>query len=106
MAEEKKMKSSEALKIARDKIASPQTFRDRYVCYILADIEAKDTLVYKRLKDLFSIVGEPYSVSGWLLTYHPEYMQAFRDSDTKTYFQHYRLAWIDWMIPQYEAVGD
>lgn len=94
MKKEKKMKSSEALKLIRKTLEK----EPRYVCLLLLEIHADKTNVFKNIQNALKVEG---SVTVWLKTHHPEvyYKKGFS-------FKRYRLAWINWLIPQYEAVGD
>lgn len=113
------MKSSEALKNARRLIQEQETV---YVCYALRMVGGSCTAVYDNLR---RVIGER-SIASWLRDHsegyrqwcdarsdealqraraHPEPYAPLNPEFTRTMRQ-YRLAWIDWMIEGYEAVGD
>ena len=88
-----KMKSSEALKLARVRIEKEE---NAFLCVALKDVQGRNTLVYKRVSSCLQGIG----VIGWLRREHPDIAkQIFL---TEEGYKAYRLAWIDWMIPQYE----
>ena len=97
------MKSSEALKKAKARLLNSQ---NTYVCTAIEDSGGKKTKVYWRINKLSNGVG----ISFWLRENSEDYREYLRKSRTNGDFSvamlKYRLAWIDWMIPQYEAVGD
>jgi hypothetical protein len=94
------MKSSEALKKVRKCIEDRS---EVYVCYALANADAKHTAVYKRLDELFRDHNGTMSIIMWL--YKKGYTSALTDATVEDK-REYRLRWIDWMIEGYEKVGD
>ena len=112
------MKSSEALKGARRLIQAQETV---YVCHALIVAGGGHTAVYSNLHSMF---GEA-SITSWLREHSQDYRQwreahlresrrtagcvvgyVPRNPDFTRTMRQYRLAWIDWMIEGYEAVGD
>lgn len=101
------MKSSEALRKARRLISAG---RPRYVCCALVYIGGTNTKVYQKLKKIFSYPGGgTMSLEAYLADRYPDFNRSFGRLSYSDYFdgmREYRLAWIDWMIEGYEAVGD
>lgn len=102
------MKSSTALKKARKLIVS---YQEVFVCIALEEVGAEKTKVYKRLDNLFP---DDKTADEWLLQNSIDYCD-FRarlpiphwySQQYEEAMRHYRLAWIDWLIPQYKAKGD
>lgn len=102
------MKSSTALKKARELIVSR---REVFVCLALEEVGGGKTIVYKRLDVIFHGAK---TADDWLLQNSIDYCD-FRARLSHLYWysqqyeqamRTYRLAWIDWLIPQYEAKGD
>lgn len=87
------MKPSEALKIARGRIKKGA----RYICLALPDGIAGDIVKLYIKKAL----NGSYTYEGWLRT----------NKNIKTYGstrlqrQDSRIAWVDWMIKEYERIG-
>jgi len=91
------MKSSEALRLSRRLIESGKR---RYLCIALGVVGGHGTLVAARINKVCK--GE--SVIVWLHRHHFDVWRLEFATDAMA--KKYRLAWIDWMIPQYEAIGD
>lgn len=90
------MKSSTALRRARVLVKNG---KPRFVCSAIILVGGKNTAVDKQLRSLFSL--KCCTLETWLLENVPDdliYNYAI--------VKEYRLAWIDWMIEGYEAVGD
>lgn len=99
------MKSSKALRQARKLIADGT---EEYLCIALEfGVEnGRYTRVYQRLNNFL----DGMTVDNWLANNSKKYVK-FRTKERMgreydSAMHQYRLAWIDWMIPQYEAIGD
>ncbi len=94
------MKSSYALKKARVLIEERKAI---HLCIALKRVNpSRRTKVEQNIACTF---GE-HSVIGWLCATYPHFYMDFTETYGKDSHIVYRLAWIDWMIPQYEAIGD
>lgn len=102
------MKSSKALKKVRKLIVS---YQENFVCVALYEVGGEETEVYRRLDKLFL---SSKTVDDWLSQHSTSYCE-FRSKFPPPVWvhrryeeemRHYRLAWIDWLIPQYKAKGD
>lgn len=100
------MKSSEALKAARKLIANGE---EEYVCFALTAVGGGKTVV----RDNIDSVCDGGSIRFWLADESADFA-AFLHKHKYHYYsgpvqealQQYRLRWLNWLIPQYEAVGD
>lgn len=90
------MKSSEGLRAARKLIAE---VGGGFLCTSLKFCKAEHTEVYRNLQEVFT--DGPYTAAQWAAIYAPDYTEKIRNNPVA-----YRLAWIDWLIPQYEEKGD
>jgi hypothetical protein len=101
------MKSSEALRRARRLI---YTGREKFVCRALSQVGAQGTDVARRLEKLFSSTNGGFEVLDvFLVITYPSFEDYTFGINWRSYnrlMREYRLAWIDWMIEGYEAVGD
>lgn len=108
------MKSSEALRKARQSIENTDSY---YVCDALKAVGGGKTMVANNLNREHGRSGADH----WLLKNSSEFRLWARNNYSSKIsaagIDHYemnhdpeminwRLRWIDWMIPQYEAVGD
>jgi hypothetical protein len=95
------MKSSQALKLARNFILYQNSYE--YLCTILdyKIPDSKETAVRKNLREIFDHQYRNYGVLEWLKDMHGIIIKSYSTEATD-----YRLAWIDWMIEGYEAIGD
>jgi hypothetical protein len=89
------MKPSEALKVARENILSHQT---SFICHALPRNDA-GIIVSAYIKNALS---GTLAYRDWLSSYH------FHIAKNMTYEnrQEGRIQWIDWMIEQYEGIGE
>jgi len=88
------MKPSEALVVARKEIVSK---RARYICYALPENSGGD-VVRRYIK---AALGNYGTYGGWLYCFHYSIGRKMTgDQTTKA-----RIQWIDWMIEQYEMIG-
>lgn len=93
------MKSSDALRIARDKI---RTGHDSYVCVALPDAPSK---VKDNLAKIFGLRQRYYTVDDFLNAQGAK-LPALCSPLYEHELREYRLRWIDWMIEGYKMVGD
>lgn len=88
------MKPSEALRIARKKIFSGE---EEYICYALPTKDVGGDIV--RMYISLSMSGWQ-SYNAWLITFHWDFYQLHKYD-----IRDGRLQWIDWMINEYEKIG-
>ena len=97
------MKSSTALKKARELLAIGDA---EYLCVALDEVGGSNTLVYRNLKDIFMNYS---TVEMWLGLNCPEAATVLSGTSGRAHtelLRAYRLRWVDWLIPQYSAIGD
>lgn len=95
------MKSSEALRKARVLI---ETRAARYLCCALDVVDDSTTNVAENLELMFK---DNLPLESWMICNQPGFLEFYRTLENPNeWMRQYRLDWIDWLIPQYEAVGD
>jgi hypothetical protein len=111
------MKSSEVLKLARKEISESR--EDRFLCNCINRI-AKVWItpieelpeVVRNFKNVFATDTKEAEVEGKPFILPDFFYSVGRDDLANLYYKDkefqrtYRIAWIDWLIPQYEAKGD
>ena len=91
------MKSSEILREARKLIESGE---HNHVCLAIGEIACSDHIVRRICESIYPC----RDVASWL---HDNHRKKYLDLLYIDFgFRDYRLAWIDWMIEGYEAIGD
>lgn len=97
------MKSSETLRKARVLIESGD---EEFLCLAIDDVGGEKTAVARNLASTFPGC---MSLESYMLGAYPDFVDFYapmsRD-EGREWMRLYRLDWIDWLIPQYEAVGD
>lgn len=89
------MKPSEALKVARYRIES----NDQYFICLALPYNSAGMVVRDYISD--AIGGSVASYKTWLIENHENIFKGMTGADVTNG----RLQWIDWMIEQYEGIG-
>jgi superoxide dismutase len=101
---ETEMKASKLLRMARNKLVMDAGYyQHRFICHCIRSTKAPEKDKQRIKSYIMKSLGSSLTLEGWLVR------NGFNNNDDAVFrvkTQTTRLAWMDWMIQQYEAKGD